>query len=129
MGSSRCIASAVYSSFNEEHDEPIIADTEGRARVNDDKPALPQNGFSASPTDEPSCAHELWDGLLDEQGPIPAFGPVRTDESGRVLMSDEERVARRDAAIRALAAVGGITDETDTDEVWAKVSRGLEEAS
>jgi hypothetical protein len=71
----------------------------------------------------------LWDGLSDERGPIPAFGPARTDGNGRVLMSDEERAARRDAAIRALAAVGGITDETDTDEVWAEVFRGLEGAS
>jgi hypothetical protein len=71
----------------------------------------------------------LWDGLSDERGPIPAFGPARTDESGRILMSDEEHEARRDAAIRAMAAIGGITDETDTDEVWAEVFRGLEGAS
>jgi hypothetical protein len=38
-------------------------------------------------------------------------------------MSDEERAARRDAAIRALAVVGDITDETDTDEVWAEAFR------
>ena len=43
-------------------------------------------------------------------------------------MSDEERAAHRDAAMRALAAVGGITDETDNDEVWAKVFRRLEGA-
>lgn len=70
-----------------------------------------------------------WDGLSDERGPIPAFGPARTDESGRISMSDEERAARRDAAIRALAVVGQITDKTDTDEVWDEVSRGLEGAS
>jgi hypothetical protein len=62
----------------------------------------------------------LWDGLSDERGPIPVFGPVRTDGSGRISMSDEERDARRDAAIRALAAIASITDETDTDEVWAE---------
>ena len=71
----------------------------------------------------------LWDGLSDERGPIPAFGPVRTDENGRILMSDEEIAARRDAAIRALAAIANITDETDTDEVWDEVFRGLERAS
>jgi hypothetical protein len=71
----------------------------------------------------------LWDGLPGERGPIPLFGPARTNGSGRVLISDEERAARRDAAIRALAVGGGITDETDTDEVWAEVFRGLERAS
>ena len=71
----------------------------------------------------------VWDGLSDERGPIPSFGPARTDASGRVLMDDEERAARRDAAIRALAAIGQITDETDTDERWADVFRGLEGAS
>jgi hypothetical protein len=65
----------------------------------------------------------LWDGLSDERGPIPNFGPARTDECGRIVMSDEERAARRDAAIRALAVVGDITDETDTDEVWAEAFR------
>jgi hypothetical protein len=68
----------------------------------------------------------LWDGLSDERGPIPAFGPVRTDENGRILMSDEEIAARRDAAIRALATIANITDETDTDEVWDEVFRRLE---
>jgi hypothetical protein len=70
----------------------------------------------------------LWDGLADEQGPIPAFGPARTDEHGRVVMTDEEWGARRNAAIRALRAVGDITDETDTDEIWDEVFRGLKEA-
>jgi hypothetical protein len=70
-----------------------------------------------------------WDGLSDERGPIPVFGPARISESGRLLMSDEEAATRRDAAIRALAVIGGITDETDTDEVWADVFRGLEGAS
>ena len=70
----------------------------------------------------------IWDGLSDERGPIPVFDAARTDASGQLLMSEEERAARRDAAMRALAAVSGITDETDTDEVWAKVFRGLEGA-
>ncbi len=68
-----------------------------------------------------------WDGLSDEEGPIPTFGPARTDERGRVVMSDEERAARRGAAIRALGAIGGITDETDTEAVWDEVSRSLGE--
>jgi hypothetical protein len=69
-----------------------------------------------------------WDGLSDEHGPIPAFGPARTDEHGRVVMSDEEWEARRDAAIRALRAIGDITDETDTDAIWDEVLHGLEGA-
>lgn len=66
-----------------------------------------------------------WDGLSDEKGPIPAFGPVRTDEHGRLVMSDEEWDARRDAALRALRAIENITDVTDTDAIWDEVFRGL----
>ena len=45
------------------------------------------------------------DGLADEQGPIPAFGPARTEEHGRAIMTDEEWEAGRDAALRAVRAV------------------------
>ena len=68
-----------------------------------------------------------WDGLADDRGPIPTFGPIRTDEHGRIVINDAEEVARRDAIIRALQAVGNITDETDTDEIWDQVFRGLRE--
>lgn len=69
----------------------------------------------------------LGDGLADEQGPIPAFGPVRTDQHGRIVTTDEERAARREAVLRVLRKVGDITDETDTDEIWDEVFRGLKE--
>lgn len=68
------------------------------------------------------------DGLFDEQGPIPAFGPARLDANGRFDMSDEEWEARRQASRRALKVIAEITDETDTDEVWNDVIRGLEGA-
>ena len=68
-----------------------------------------------------------WDGLSDEQGPIPTFGPVRTDKHGRIVMTDEEQAARRDAILRMLRVIGDITDETDTDEIWDEVFRGLRE--
>jgi hypothetical protein len=67
-----------------------------------------------------------WDGLSDEQGPIPAFGPVITDTCGRIVMSEEERVARKDAVLRMLAVIRDITDESDTDELWDEVTRALE---
>jgi hypothetical protein len=123
--------------------EPITsgrsdAMNEGSTRMDENEPARPTfselaPGTDADRLDEIGREGErekwsLWDGLADERGPIPAFGPARTDENGRLLMSDEERVARRDAAIRALAVVREITDETDTDEVWAEVLRGLEGA-
>ena len=68
-----------------------------------------------------------WDGLSDEHGPIPTFGPARTDQHGRIVMTDEEQAARRDAIIRTLRVIGDITDETDTDEIWDEVFRGLKE--
>jgi hypothetical protein len=46
----------------------------------------------------------------------------------RVVMTDAEWGACRNAGIRALRAVGDITDETDTDEIWDEVFRGLKEA-
>ena len=69
-----------------------------------------------------------WDGLADEQGPIPTFGPARTDDRGRIVMDGQEKEARRSAAVRALGAVGRITDETDTDEVWREASERFEGA-
>ena len=66
------------------------------------------------------------DGLADEQGPIPAFGPAQTDSQGRIVLTDEEWEARRSASIRTLKAIADITDETDTDEVWGEVFRSLQ---
>jgi hypothetical protein len=70
------------------------------------------------------------DGLCDEEGPIPSFPPIPIDPvTGRILpISDEERAARRAAAIRAIKAIGRITDETDTDERWREVYRGIDES-
>jgi hypothetical protein len=70
------------------------------------------------------------DGLYDEEGPIPSFPPIPVDPAtGRMLpISDEERAARRAAAIRAIKAIRRITDETDTDELWREVYRGIDES-
>jgi hypothetical protein len=65
--------------------------------------------------------------LADAAGPIPAFGPAAVDEHGRIVMADEEWEARRAAAVRALDAIAAITDETDTDETWRAVFRGIDE--
>lgn len=51
-----------------------------------------------------------YDGLRDEQGLIPAFGPVKLDEQGRIIMSEEERRARMAAGIRALKALNQLPD-------------------
>jgi hypothetical protein len=64
------------------------------------------------PTGPPDLGHVEPDGHCDEQGPIPAFGPVRTDERGRIVLTDEERAARRAAAIRMLRVLG---THPDTD--------------
>jgi hypothetical protein len=64
--------------------------------------------------------------LADAAGPIPAFGPAAVDEHGRIALTDEEWEARRAAAVRALDAIAAITDETDTDETWREVFRGID---
>ena len=67
------------------------------------------------------------DGLRDELGPIPVFPPRALDEHGRLIpLSDEERKARAEAAVRALKAIEKITDESDTEETWAEVFRDLD---
>jgi hypothetical protein len=43
-------------------------------------------------------------------------------------LSDEERRARSEALVRALDEIADITDETDTDELWAEVFRGIDES-
>jgi|GEM_PF-1084450 len=65
--------------------------------------------------------------LADAAGPIPAFGPAAVDERGRIALTAEEWEARRAAALRALDAIAAITDETDTDETWREVFRGIDE--
>lgn len=65
------------------------------------------------------------DGLFDEQGPIPALGPAKLDKNGRIVMSDEEREARRAAVRRALRAIEQITDESDDLVDWDEVMRGI----
>ena len=66
--------------------------------------------------------------LCDSEGPIPVFPPLAIDPAtGRVLpMSDDEREARRAAAIRAIDAIAQITDETDTVELWTEGMRDLD---
>ncbi len=50
------------------------------------------------------------------------------DASGRALpMTDAEIRARAEVAIRALDEIAGMTDETDTDEVWEQFESGIDE--
>jgi hypothetical protein len=65
------------------------------------------------------------DGLCDEYGPIPNFGPVKLDENGRIVMSEEERAARRDAAIRVIAAIRRLPDD-DPPDVEEQMMRGID---
>jgi hypothetical protein len=55
--------------------------------------------------------------------------PVVDPVTGRRRnMSDEERRARSESLQRTLDKMAEITDETDTDEIWADVFRGLDAA-
>ncbi len=66
--------------------------------------------------------------LIDAEGPIPSFPPLTLDPAtGRLLpMSEDERAARRLAAIRAIKALSQMTDETDSDEIWEQVYRNID---
>jgi hypothetical protein len=71
------------------------------------------------------------DRFIRHQGRAPTMAvtseaPLIDPESGKLRpLSDEERRARAESLHRALEEIGEITDETDTDEVWAEVYRGL----
>jgi hypothetical protein len=43
-------------------------------------------------------------------------------------LTDEERAARLEALSRAFDEIDGMTDGTDTDEVWRDVLRGIDES-
>ena len=77
-----------------------------------------------TPTDDalPTVPH---DGLCDELGPIPAFGPARTDDEGRIVMGDGERLARASAAMRALKAMAKLPD-TDPPGTTEAFMRGFD---
>ncbi len=79
------------------------------------------------PTSIPEVEHTP---LHDDEGPIPTFPPLAVDPAtGRLLpMCDEEREARRAAAIRAIKAIGQIEDETETDEGWKEIYRNIDAA-
>lgn len=57
--------------------------------------------------------------------PIP---PAAIDPAtGRLLpLSDRERASRSAALARTLDDIAGIADETDADETWAEVFRGID---
>lgn len=65
-----------------------------------------------------------WDGLVDDEGPIPTFPPRRRDASGRLEpISDEERRARIRAGVRALAAIDKLDRDPpgSNEEVWRAI--------
>ena len=57
-------------------------------------------------------------------------GPGSVDAAtGRLRpLTDQERKARSEALSQALDEIAGMTDETDTDEVWRDVMRGIDES-
>jgi hypothetical protein len=94
---------------------------EGHSTRDTESEAIAKSGMNGSTSIE---ATEL----ADELGPIPSFPPLALDPAtGRVLpVTDEEMVARRDAAVRMLAALERLTDESDTDENWREVYRNID---
>jgi hypothetical protein len=49
--------------------------------------------------------------------------------TGKALpLTNEERRARSEALSRALDEIADVADESDTDEIWADVFRGIDES-
>ena len=67
-----------------------------------------------------------WDGLSDEQGPIPTFGPIRLDDEGRIVITEEEIEARAKACIRMLR-VHATKPDNDPPGIEAEFMRGIDE--
>lgn len=57
----------------------------------------------------------------------PRSGSVDPDTGQLRPQTDQERQARAEALRRAFDEIGAITDETDTDEIWRDVMRGIDE--
>lgn len=81
---------------------------------------IPLDGIDRPRTQEPPV-------MAIAPTPVP---PGAVDAStGRLKpLTDREREARTEALGRALDEIAGMTDETDTDEVWRDVMRGIDEA-
>jgi hypothetical protein len=61
--------------------------------------------------------------------PTPARPGAVDTATGRLQpLTDQERRARSEALGRALDEIAGMIDETDTDEVWRDVMRGIDES-
>jgi hypothetical protein len=64
--------------------------------------------------------------MATAQTPVSPYRSV--DARGRVLpMTDAEVRARAEIATRALDEIAGMTDETDTAEVWERFTREIDE--
>ena len=74
---------------------------------------------------KPEPFEVYYDGLSDEQGLIPAFGPVRLDDQGRIVMSEEERRAqmprRPSAAFKAIELASRRRPARDRGRVHAQL--------
>ncbi len=60
--------------------------------------------------------------------PLPSADTINPTTGMPRTLSAEERRTRSESLRRALVEMAGITDDTDTDEVWAEVYRGIDEA-
>ncbi len=64
--------------------------------------------------------------MSEEHQPTPPPGGKRVG-GRRPQPTEEERKARQEALKLALELMETITDETDTDENWREVMRGIDE--
>ena len=59
---------------------------------------------------------------------VTATGTIDAATGRARPLSDQEQKARSEALAQALAEIAEMTDETDTDEIWADVFRGIDDS-
>src|SRR5689334_18833759 len=100
----------------------LVLSQGGAMATSQKSPATNRDSDSEPYAESPGSAPEL----VDDRGPIPTFPPLALDEQGRLITpSPEERAARHDAAIRALAALDQLPDD-DPPDTEIEMMRGID---
>ena len=75
----------------------------------------------------PTTTNEIaWDGLRDEQAPIPAIGPALRDAEGHWIIDDDEWQARAEATRIALSRWENRADDDEPPETDKEFMKAID---